>query len=134
MKSDYVLIGSVLLLATGLELIFGYTYGSVLFSAAYPVSGASVQVFLNPTDLRQWLGPADAAWTPATHRRPYQRNREEISDSERAAKGTLIREPCDDALTSVTACRRDLSLRHSPDLRSVFQSCWHFITDERNCR
>jgi hypothetical protein len=39
MKSAYVLIGSVLLLANGLGWIFGYTHGSVLFSAANPVSG-----------------------------------------------------------------------------------------------
>ncbi|MGO9865714.1 MAG: hypothetical protein ACLPLR_19080 [Terriglobales bacterium] len=56
MKSDYVLIGSVLLLAIGLGLIFGYTHGTVGFSAAYPVSGASLQVSLNTTGLPAMAG------------------------------------------------------------------------------
>ena len=56
MKSDYVLIGSVLLLAIGLGLIFGYTHGTVGFSAAYPVSGASLQVSINTTGLAAMTG------------------------------------------------------------------------------
>jgi hypothetical protein len=56
MKSDYVLIGSVLSLAIGLGLIFGYTHGSVLFSAANPVSGASLQVSINTTGLPAMVG------------------------------------------------------------------------------
>lgn len=56
MKSDYVLIGSVLLLAIGLGLIFGYTHGTVGFSAAYPVSGASLQVSVNTTGLPAMVG------------------------------------------------------------------------------
>lgn len=56
MKSDYFLIGSVLLLAVGLGLIFGYTHGTVGFSAAYPVSGASLQVSINTTGLPAMTG------------------------------------------------------------------------------
>jgi len=56
MKSDYFLIGSVLLLAIGLGLIFGYTHGTVGFSAAYPVSGASLQVSINTTGLPAMTG------------------------------------------------------------------------------
>lgn len=51
MKSDYALIGSVLLIASGFGLIFGYTHGTVGFSAAYPVSGTSLQVSINTTGL-----------------------------------------------------------------------------------
>jgi uncharacterized membrane protein len=47
---------SVLLLAIGLGLIFGYTHGTVGFSAAYPVSGASLQVSLNTTGLPAMAG------------------------------------------------------------------------------
>ena len=56
MKSEYVLISSVLLLGIGLELIFGYTHGSVGFSPAYPVSAASFQVSLNTTGLAAMVG------------------------------------------------------------------------------
>lgn len=47
MKSDYVLIGSVLFLAIGLGLICGYTQGTGGFTAAYPASGASLQISIN---------------------------------------------------------------------------------------
>ena len=56
MKSDYVLIGSVLLLAVGLGLIFGFTHGNVGFNAAYPVSGASLQLSINTTGLPAMAG------------------------------------------------------------------------------
>ena len=56
MNSDYVLIGSVLLLAIGLGVIFGYTHGTVLFTAAHPVSGASLQVSINTTGLPAMAG------------------------------------------------------------------------------
>ena len=56
MKSDYVLIGSVFLLAIGLGLIFGYAQGTAGFSAAYPVSGASLQVSIKTTGLPAMLG------------------------------------------------------------------------------
>ena len=49
MTLERVLIGSVIFLAIGLGLIFGYTHGTVGFSAAYPTSGASLQVSLNTT-------------------------------------------------------------------------------------
>jgi len=56
MKSDYVLIGSVLLLTIGLWLIFNYSHGTASFSAAYPVSGASLQVSINTTGLPAMAG------------------------------------------------------------------------------
>ena len=56
MKSDYVLMGSVLLLAIGLALIFGYTHGTVGFNVAFPVSGASLQVSINTTGLPAMAG------------------------------------------------------------------------------
>jgi len=56
MKSDYILIGAVLLLAAGLGLIFGYTHGTVLFSAAHPVAGSSLQVSINTTGLPAMAG------------------------------------------------------------------------------
>jgi TRAP-type mannitol/chloroaromatic compound transport system permease small subunit len=57
MKSDYVLIGSVLLLAIGLGLIFRYTHGNVGFSfSVVPASAASVQVSINTTGLPAMAG------------------------------------------------------------------------------
>jgi len=56
MKTDYVLIGSVLLLAIGLGLIFGHMNGSVRFNAAFPVSAASVQVSINTTGVPAMAG------------------------------------------------------------------------------
>lgn len=56
MKSDYILIGSVVLLAIGLWLIFNYSHGTASFSAAYPVSGASLQVSINTTGLPAMAG------------------------------------------------------------------------------
>src|SRR5215469_14729551 len=56
MKSDYIVIGSVLLLAIGLGLIFGYTDGTVGFSVASSVSGASLKVSINTTGLPAMAG------------------------------------------------------------------------------
>jgi hypothetical protein len=44
MRSDRPLILSILFLATGLTLIFGYGNGTAGFNAAYPVAGASLQL------------------------------------------------------------------------------------------
>jgi hypothetical protein len=49
MRSDRPLIVSILLLASGLGLIVGYCNGSAGFNAAYPVSGASLQLALTTT-------------------------------------------------------------------------------------
>ena len=56
MKSDYVLIGSALLLAIGLGLVFGYTQGTAGFNAAYPVSGASLQISIKTTGWPVMIG------------------------------------------------------------------------------
>ena len=57
MKSDYILIVSVVLLAIGLGLIFNYSHGTAGFSAAYPVSGASLlQISINTTGLPAMAG------------------------------------------------------------------------------
>jgi hypothetical protein len=56
MKFDYILIGSALLLAIGLGLIFGYMHGTAGFSGAYPVAGASLQVSIATTGLPALVG------------------------------------------------------------------------------
>ena len=56
MKSDYILIGSVVLLAIGLWLIFNYSHGTASFGAAYPVSAASLQISINTTGLPAMAG------------------------------------------------------------------------------
>lgn len=45
------LIASIVFLGLGLGLIFGFTHGTVGFSAAYPISGASLQVSINTTGM-----------------------------------------------------------------------------------
>jgi hypothetical protein len=56
MKSDYVLLGSVLLLAIGLGLLFGYTHGTINFTAGSPVSVTSLQVSIKTTGLAAITG------------------------------------------------------------------------------
>lgn len=56
MKSDYVLFASVLLLAIGLGFIFRFTHGTVNFSAAVPVSGASLHVAITTAGLPAMVG------------------------------------------------------------------------------
>ncbi len=46
MKPDRPLLGSILLLAAGLSLIFGYCNGTTSFSAAYPFSGSTLHIDL----------------------------------------------------------------------------------------
>jgi hypothetical protein len=46
MKPDRPLLGSILLLAAGLGLIFGYCNGTTSFSAAYPFSGSTLHIDL----------------------------------------------------------------------------------------
>lgn len=43
-KPDRFVIASVLFLSTGLGLIFGYCNGTVGMSAAFPLSGASLNI------------------------------------------------------------------------------------------
>jgi hypothetical protein len=52
MRSDRPLIVSVLLLASGLSLIFGYCTGTAGFNAAYPAAGASLHFAITT------MGPA----------------------------------------------------------------------------
>jgi hypothetical protein len=56
MKSDYVLLGSVLLLSIGLGLLFGYTHGAINFTAGSPASVASLQVSITTTGLPAMTG------------------------------------------------------------------------------
>lgn len=44
MKPDRPLIFSVLCLAAGLFLVFGYCHGNTSFAAAYPFSGTNLRV------------------------------------------------------------------------------------------
>ena len=47
MKSDGPLILAVLFVAAGLTVIFGYGTGTEAFNAAYPLSGANLQLSIN---------------------------------------------------------------------------------------
>lgn len=51
MTSGRTLIAAVVLLGLGLGLTFGYCHGTVGFSAAYPVSGTSLQLAITTTGL-----------------------------------------------------------------------------------
>lgn len=52
MNSERTLLSSIVLLALGLGLIFGYCHDStVSFRAAYPVSGAALQLAINTNGL-----------------------------------------------------------------------------------
>ena len=56
MNSERTLLSSILFLLLGLGLIFGYCHGTVGFSAAYPVSGTSLQVAINTTGFAAMAG------------------------------------------------------------------------------
>jgi TRAP-type C4-dicarboxylate transport system permease small subunit len=56
MNSERTLIAAVVFLAVGLSLLFGYTQGTVNFSAAYPVSGASFQAAIKTTGMPAMAG------------------------------------------------------------------------------
>jgi hypothetical protein len=52
MKADRPLIASVVFLATGLSLIFGYCTGATSFNAAYPIASSALHVDITT------IGPA----------------------------------------------------------------------------
>lgn len=56
MKPDRIVIGSVLLLSVGLGSNFGYCNGTVGMSAAFPLSGASLNICTTTTGPRAWGG------------------------------------------------------------------------------
>lgn len=56
MKSDYLLIGSILSMATGLSLIIGYAQGTGGLNVAVPVSGTSLQISLKTTGWPVMIG------------------------------------------------------------------------------
>jgi len=56
MNSERTLLSSIVFLVLGLGLIFGYCHGTVGFSAAYPVSGTSLEVAINTTGLPAMAG------------------------------------------------------------------------------
>jgi hypothetical protein len=59
MNSERTLLTSIVFLALGLGLIFGYSHGSTIgLSAAYPVSGASLQIVINTNGLPAMAGAA----------------------------------------------------------------------------
>jgi len=60
MNADRTLIVSVVFLALGLGLIFGFCHGNAGFSAAYPPSGASFQLSLTTTGI-----PAEGGFAAA---------------------------------------------------------------------
>ena len=47
MNCERSLIASVIFLGAGLGLLFGYCHGTIGFSAAYPMAGASLQIAIN---------------------------------------------------------------------------------------
>ena len=51
LRSDRPLIVAILLLATGLILVFGYGTGTAAFDAAYPVSRASLQLSISTSGM-----------------------------------------------------------------------------------
>ncbi len=61
MKSDGPLILAVLFLAAGLTIIFAYGVGATSFNAAYPLSGANLQLSIATTGPAAMGGLALAA-------------------------------------------------------------------------
>jgi hypothetical protein len=58
MSGQRVLLGSVVVLAVGLSLIFGYCHGTVGFSAASSLAGCSLQVAITTTGTPALFGVA----------------------------------------------------------------------------
>jgi hypothetical protein len=58
MRADRPLIASVVFLATGLSLIFGYCHGTAALSAAFPVTGSTLQLAITTTGLAAMGGIA----------------------------------------------------------------------------
>jgi len=58
MNSERTLLSSILFLVLGLGLIFGCCHGTLGFNAAYPASGASLQVAINTTGFAAMAGVA----------------------------------------------------------------------------
>ena len=56
MNCERSVIASAIFLTLGLGLVFGYCHGTIGFSAAYPVSGTSLQVSLTTTGLPALAG------------------------------------------------------------------------------
>jgi hypothetical protein len=56
MNSERTLIASIVFLGIGLGLIFGYCHGTVSFNAAYPASGASLQIAISTTGMPAMAG------------------------------------------------------------------------------
>jgi hypothetical protein len=56
MRIDRIVIGAVVLLGTGLGLIFGYCNGTVGFNTGYPFSGTSLHFDVTTTGLPVLIG------------------------------------------------------------------------------
>jgi uncharacterized membrane protein len=56
MNCERSVIASAIFITLGLGLIFGYCHGTIGFSAAYPVSGTSLQVSVTTTGLPALAG------------------------------------------------------------------------------